>query len=310
MIFRQLATLACFLVSLSDAVYRPVVMMHGLMQNHTHVQRNEDAVRAAYPGIYVTSLAVYDGIFSLANHMNQQLAAVVAAIQNDPNLAQGFNFYGESQGALLARAYVTTVNSPPVFNLVALNGPQNGVGECPKVELPVVKQLCGDLGAELDIYHWPACSFCSYWRGKDKKKYFDNSEFLADVNNEDIAGGVVNQTRRQNMMSLNKYMATAALRDTVVQPGKSAWHTFWHWGDRWRTDIMDLNETTGYQNDVLGLKTLDQRHALILNSFDSHHLGYTMDWWNETVLPMFNNKLDPSPFSYPEHKNRTSTMIV
>jgi len=49
----------------------------------------------------------------------------------------------------------------------------------------------------------------------------------------------------------------------------------------------------------LGLKTLDQRHALILNSFDSHHLGYTMDWWNETVLPMFNNKLDPSPFSPP-----------
>ena len=59
------------------------------------------------------------------------------------NLKNGFNFYGESQGALLARAFVTTVNVPPVYNLVALNGPQAGVGECPTIDGPVLKKLCG-----------------------------------------------------------------------------------------------------------------------------------------------------------------------
>merc|ERR1719446_809891 len=100
--------------------------------------------------------------------MKEQLAAMTKAIQSDANLAKGFNFYGESNGALLARAYVATVNDPPVYNLVALNGPQDGVGECPSVEVPGIKQLCGDLGADLQIYHWPFCSFCGYWRGKNK----------------------------------------------------------------------------------------------------------------------------------------------
>ena len=66
--------------------------------------------------------------------MDKQIAAVNQAIISDPSLANGFNFYGESQGALLARAYVTLFNDPPVFNLVALNGPQSGVGECPNID--------------------------------------------------------------------------------------------------------------------------------------------------------------------------------
>merc|ERR1712232_1045455 len=147
-------------------------------------QRNMDALRQKYPGIYVRSLAIYEGISSLLSGMEGQLEAIIKAVQNDTNLAEGFNFYGESQGALLARAFVTTTNKPPVFNLVALNGPQAGTGECPKIEVPVIKQLCGTLGTDLDIYHWPACSFCQYWKGKDESVYLANSEWLADINND------------------------------------------------------------------------------------------------------------------------------
>ena len=95
-------------------------------------------------------------------------------IQADPvlvNAPNGINFYGESQGALLARAFVTVTNSPKVHNLVALNGPQNGVGECPYIDLGPLTHICGDAGSALDVYHWPFCSFCTYWRGKDKASY-------------------------------------------------------------------------------------------------------------------------------------------
>ena len=65
---------------------------------------------------------------------------------------------------------------------MALNGPQAGVGECPSVEVPGIKQLCGDLGTDLDIYQWPLCSFCSYWKGnRNESLYLEHSEWLAKV---------------------------------------------------------------------------------------------------------------------------------
>jgi len=195
------------------------------------------------------------------------------------------NFYGESQGALLARSFVSAVNKPLVYNLVALNGPQAGVGECPKIEVPVIKTMCGTLGTDLDIYHWPFCSFCQYWKGRNESLYLENSEWLAYINGD----RKVNPDSRQRMISLNKYMATYASKDTVVQPPQSAWHTYWHWNDPWRSSVMQLNETEGYKNDALGLKSLQERGDLILNHFDGDHLKYNMTWWNEHMLPMFDN---------------------
>lgn len=91
------------------------------------------------------------------------------------------------------------------------------------------------------------------------------------------------------MVSLNKYMATVALQDVVVQPPQSAWHTYWHWGDITRRSTMRLEDTDGYKNDTLGLRTLNERGDLILNSFDGPHCGYNSDWWDKNVLPMFDN---------------------
>ena len=96
------------------------------------------------------------------------------------------------------------------------------------------------------------------------------------------------------MISLNKYMATYASKDTVVQPAQSAWHSYWHWNDTWRSSIMLLNETEGYKDDRLGLKTLNERGDLILNWFDGDHLKYNMSWWNENILPMFDDEVPTS----------------
>merc|ERR1719310_1422234 len=108
---------------------------------------------------------------------------IAQAIKADQLLQDGFNFYGESQGGLQARAYVTLHNDPPVHNLVAISGPQEGVGLCPTIDMPVLKQICADGAPIIDIYHWPRCSFCDYWHGLDKAKYLRNSQWLAAVNN-------------------------------------------------------------------------------------------------------------------------------
>ena len=121
-------------VDVANQTYRPVVIMHGMNNNEHGYSNVIDSLKKQYPGIYVTALAVYDDLSSILTPMDKQLQSVTAAIQSNPKLKNGFNFYGESQGALLARAYVTTSNNPPVHNLVAICGPQAGVGECPTID--------------------------------------------------------------------------------------------------------------------------------------------------------------------------------
>ena len=53
--------------------------------------------------------------------------------------------------------------------------------------------------------------------------------------------------------------------------------------------VMNLTDTEDYKNDVLGLKTLNERGDYIMNSFDGPHVTYPMTWWNTVVLPMFDN---------------------
>ena len=172
---------------------------------------------------------------SVTTPMHLQLQGVIQAVQADPMLADGFNFYGESQvslvtdlsvlyhllalslscthpamqpvppfmtphllphnevtqivsrfdkllyrvqGGLLARAYVTMSNNPPVHNLVALCGPQSGIGECPFMPSTADAKLCAAVAAGLDVYRWPFCGFCGYWKGTYRDEYLNNSQWL------------------------------------------------------------------------------------------------------------------------------------
>jgi len=38
-----------------------------------------------------------------------------------------------------------------VHNLIAINGPQQGVGECPDIEWKPIKSLCGSTGTEIGV---------------------------------------------------------------------------------------------------------------------------------------------------------------
>jgi palmitoyl-protein thioesterase len=249
-------------------------------------QKNIDWLRAAYPGIYVKNINLYPGPPSTLTKMKPQFQRLVMAIKADRMLQDGFNLYGESQGALLARVYVSEHNDPPVYNLIAVSGPQSGVGACPTIEIPGIKEICERGAGVLDIYQWPKCSFCDYWKGVNEDKYLRLNQWLKDVNNEVAQKDMA---RSQRMATLNMYMASAGSADKVVQPRESAWHTFWPWGKR--TNVMDLHDTEGYKGDWLGLNTLDKQGKLILNMYEGEHTSYNKSWWNEVVKPMFNNKL-------------------
>jgi len=265
------------------------VIMHGMGSRLVEYEKNIVWLRKAYPGIYIKNLNIYPGPPSQMTHMAPMQARIEESIKSDPMLQDGFNFYGESQGGLQARAYVSLTNDPPVHNLVSISGPQEGVGLCPTIDMPVLKQICADGAPIIGIYHWPKCSFCDYWHGLDKEKYLKNNQWLAALNN---AKDQKDESISARMKSLNFYMASAGSDDRVVQPRESAWHTFWPWGGPQKESaVMNWRQTEGYQGDWLGLKTLDEQGKLEFNMYEGGHTAYNSSWWLSTVLPVFNNKL-------------------
>merc|ERR1719420_1071908 len=117
----------------------------------------EKQINTTFPGIYVNRLQILCGQVSMTTPMGEMMRVMVKAIRADPRLKNGFNFYGESQGALMARAYAMAFNDPPVYNLIAINGPQAGVGLCPMVDQKWVRAICANGAAFLNIYRWPKC---------------------------------------------------------------------------------------------------------------------------------------------------------
>jgi len=269
--------------------WRPVAIMHGMGSRLVEYEKNIMSLRKAYPGIYIINLNIYPGPPSMLTHMLPMMERINQAIKADPMLQDGFNFYGESQGGLEARAYVALHNDPPVHNLIAISGPQEGVGLCPTLDMPIIKQICADGAPIIDIYHWPKCSFCDYWHGLSEDKYLKNSNWLAAVNN---AREQKDPQIAERMKSLNFYMASAGSDDKVVQPRESACHTFWPWGGPQKESaVMDWRQTESYKGDWIGLKTLDEQGKLEFNMYKGGHTAYNMSWWETTVLPMFNNKI-------------------
>lgn len=120
----------------------PVVFMHGMGDSggNPGMQSLARTVSAAYPLKYAVALSVADGVASILEPMDRQVAEFAAAVRADPRLLGGFDAVGLSQGNLVVRAYIERVNSPPVRRFVSVCGPMEGIGTCPSN--PLYQLIC------------------------------------------------------------------------------------------------------------------------------------------------------------------------
>jgi len=267
--------------------YIPTVFMHGLGDSggNRGMKNLAKTVSDTYPGAYSVAVKVADGISSYTENMDKQVKEFAEAVKADPNLADGFNAVGLSQGGLIVRAYVEQYNDPKVHNLVSLCGPQGGIGDCPK---GTPSWMCS---VGKDVMYSAGFSFSGYWKDtegdadKAKAKYLDKSPYLADVNND---RDEKNDSYKQNMISLNKYVMVKALNDTVVAPKESEFHDFFPWGST--EDIEEYKSTEAYENDWIGLRSLDEAKKIDTYTYEGDHLRWSDDFWKDTVLPYLGDK--------------------
>jgi len=92
---------------------------------------------------------------------------------------------------------------------------------------------------------------------------------------------------KANLQSLERLVLYKFENDTVVEPSDSSFFGFWGEGDDERR-VVPLRESRLYKDDLLGLRALDERGALVLDLVrDANHMQFTMRWFEENVMDKF-----------------------
>jgi len=217
-------------------------------------------------------------------NVNDQIEQIYHKFNNDSQLLGGFNAIGFSQGGQFLRGYVEKYNSPPVRNLISIGGQHQGVFGFPDCN-PENFEFCETIRELLDLAYEPQIQNMSvqaqYWQDPTREELYANASiFLADINNQKAQQ---NQLYKQNLESLKTFVLVLFENDTVVIPRESEWFGFYTTGQD--VEITSLQDSQLYQEDWIGMKTLDENGQLVFLSTEGNHLDFTDDWFIENIIP-------------------------
>uniref|UniRef100_A0A1L8DPR4 Palmitoyl-protein thioesterase 1 n=2 Tax=Nyssomyia neivai TaxID=330878 RepID=A0A1L8DPR4_9DIPT len=273
----------------------PVVLWHGMGDSCCFpfsLGSIKKLIEEHIPGVTVISLKIgnsliedYESGFFV--HPNKQVEEVCQRLQNDPQLAGGFNAIGFSQGGQFLRALVQRCSSLQVKNLISIGGQHQGVFGLPN---------CSSLSSKTCEYFRKLLNYAAYekwvqnflvqatyWHDPlNEDAYRAGSTFLADINNE----RQINQDYIDNLKKLENFVMIKFLNDTIVQPKESSWFGFYAPGSD--EEIVPLEKSRIYQEDRLGLKSL----SLKMIECEGNHLAITKEWFINNIIP-FINKINP-----------------
>ena len=239
-------------------------------------------------GDYAACVEVGNGtLTSILENFETQAEKACANIQADSNFTgvPEINVMGLSQGALLARYIATScdLGDTKVRNLASIGGPNMGVDAVPGCLSGFICDIVNDVAR--DLVYLPIVQNhlgpAGYFRNPQAMNtYLKDSVFLPYVNNEE-GDATVESTQKQRFSDLNGLLLMMFNEDTVVYPKESEW--FQSYDEN--MNLLPVEETDFYQNDYLGLKTLNEAGKITFSSVDGDHLQFSTDDIDNTIVP-------------------------
>ncbi|KAK6989549.1 palmitoyl-protein thioesterase 1 [Biomphalaria glabrata] len=239
-------------------------------------------------GVYVKSLEIGNNIVEdtengFLMNVNRQIEIVCDQLQKDPKLQQGYNALGFSQGGQFLRAIAQRCPLPPMLNLVSFGGQHQGVYGFPRC--PGENQtICDYVRKLLNVGAYVSWiqNFlvqAEYWHDPlNEEEYKNKSVFLADINQE----RKFNSTYKDNLLKLKNLVLVMFSEDTMVDPKESEWFGFYIEGQS--KAVYNMTQSKLYQQDLLGLKELNESGRLTLLSSPTDHLQFTDAWFEQNIL--------------------------
>ncbi|XP_047340857.1 palmitoyl-protein thioesterase 1-like [Impatiens glandulifera] len=193
-------------------------------------------------------------------------------VKNISALSHGYNIVGFSQGNILGRAVIEFCEgAPKVNNFVSLGGPHAGIASIP---------FCGSGGfcilvdylIKLGVYskyvqeHLAPAGYIKIPTGINQ--YMKGCKFLPQLNNEYKDHKNAVYTKR--FASLQNLVLIMFEDDKVLVPKETSW--FGYFSDGSRDKVLPAQETTLYQEDWIGLRSLDEAGRVQYINVSGGHL--------------------------------------
>ncbi|PWY74827.1 palmitoyl-protein thioesterase precursor [Aspergillus eucalypticola CBS 122712] len=283
----------------------PLVIWHGLGDQYQSpsLQHLIKVAEDANPGTYtylihLSPSSAGDRQATFLGNLTEQIASVCSQLLQDPILstAPAINALGFSQGGQFLRGYIERCNAPPVRTLITLGSQHNGISQFQSCAWNDF--ICRGAEALLRSGRWstfvqgrlvPA----QYFRDpepSEMEEYLKHSNFLADVNNERV---VKNETYKENLGKLEKFVMYMFENDRMVVPKESSW-----FGevDGESGGVVGVRERSIYKEDWIGLRELDERGGLVFRTLKGGH----MEFDEEELVDIFREFLGPIEVEIPD----------
>eukprot|EP00735_Rhodelphis_limneticus_P005971 TRINITY_DN1812_c0_g1::TRINITY_DN1812_c0_g1_i1::g.14147::m.14147 TRINITY_DN1812_c0_g1::TRINITY_DN1812_c0_g1_i1::g.14147 ORF type:complete len:359 (+),score=127.62,sp/P50897/PPT1_HUMAN/37.73/5e-58,Palm_thioest/PF02089.10/1.7e-56 TRINITY_DN1812_c0_g1_i1:50-1078(+) len=270
----------------------PVVQMHGMGDFATNggmVSLKEmlgEALDTYVTNVQIGDSWLEDSMNSFFMNFDDQIEYFAKVVAEDPNLANGFNAIGYSQGVHVIRGYIERFNTPPVKNFISMHGPIAGVVGMPNCdpENEVCKQINSllSLGAYNDFVQENLAQANYLKDPLNMDKYVTKGRYLSDVQNEKSNK---NGEYAARFGSLQSMVAVRATEDTMVYPNLSEWFGYYQEGSN--EIVVEFTETPYYQQDSFGLRTLNESGRLHFYTTIGQHLRFSDEFLLELVNKHF-----------------------
>ncbi|XP_075167161.1 palmitoyl-protein thioesterase 2 isoform X1 [Haematobia irritans] len=250
--------------------YKPVVLLHGVLSGSESMASLQRFIETEHPGTKVYNCDLFSNWNSLEGAWNQvsqfrQYLEAVSKLHPD-----GIIVLGYSQGGLLARAAIQSMENHNVKVFISLSSPQAGQYGTSFLHL-IFPDLAAKTAYELFYSRvGQHTSVGNYWNDPHKQDlYFKYSVFLPYVNNEISS---TNSTQfKKALTRLDKLVLIGGPNDGVITPWESS--HFGYYNDK--MDVIPLNKRKIYTSDDIGLKMLaDHGKLVIVVKPFVHHLTW------------------------------------
>lgn len=251
------AVLLLMLLLAADSAdgYKPVIIVHGILDGPEQFRNLSMFIEKAHPGTEVQIISLYNCGESLVQ-LWKQVQGFRKAIENITSQhPEGAHLLCFSQGGLICRAVLSMSPNHNIHTFISLSSPLAGQYG----ETDYLKVLCHDC-VKKTVYLFcynkmgQLISICEYWNDPHHRaRYLRANSFLPLLNGE--KPHPLLKDWRENFLRIKKMVLIGGPDDGVITPWQSSHFGFYDTNE----DVVEMRNQEFYKNDTFGLKTLDAR---------------------------------------------------